>query len=115
MSSERGSASVVAAAVLGVAVVMGVTLAALAGMAADRAAARSGADLAALAAAVALRGTLDGEGESPCDAARRVAEANGVSLVACTPYEDGSVQVAVESGRATAEARAGPGARRGSG
>lgn len=113
MRRDRGSATVLGAAVLAVAVVVGVLLAVVAGAVADRARARAAADLAALAAAHAVRAGLGGEVHQPpeaqpCAVARRTAIANGAHLAACTQFRDGSVQVSAASGRATASARAGP-------
>ena len=108
MRDDRGSASVVATAVVAVAVVVGLAVAAVAGFAAQRAQARAGADLAALAGAFAARANLEGDDLEPCAAAHQAAEANRVALTACELIGDGSVQVAVTSGRATAQARAGP-------
>jgi hypothetical protein len=101
--------TVVGAAVLGLAVVLGMLLTVLAGALADRAVARAGADLAALAGAYAARAALAGGGESPCAAAERAAVANATTLVACQAFGDGSVQVTVASGGHSARARAGPG------
>jgi secretion/DNA translocation related TadE-like protein len=115
VTRERGSATVVSVAVVCVVLVLGLALAALGGHLRDRATARAGADLAALAGASAVRARLDGAGVEPCEAAARVAGANAGTLTNCAEYDDGSVQVAVKSGRATASARAGPAAQRGSG
>ena len=105
---ERGSASIVAVAVLAVAVLVSVAVAAFAGVVTDRAAARSAADLSALAGAYDARRELGSPREYPCEAARRTALANSATLISCDAYGDGSVQVKVASGRATAQARAGP-------
>ena len=105
---DRGSATIVAVAVLAVAVLMGVAVAGLAGLAADRAAARSAADLAALAGAYEARRELGGATGEPCDAARRTATANGAITTWCRLYGDGSVELEVASGKAKASARAGP-------
>jgi len=108
LRSDGGSATVVAVAVLAVSIVAGVALAAAAGLLADRAKARAGADLAALSGAYAIREGLGGERTDACGAARTSATANRVTLTACTSFGDGSVQVTVASGRAKGTARAGP-------
>ena len=108
MIGDRGSATVVATGLLAAVVVLGVVLAAVAGLIADRAAARNGADLAALAGAHAARREPAGHGDPPCEVAERAAELNGVRLTSCHTFGDDSVQVTVASGRAKASARAGP-------
>jgi len=108
MTRDRGSATVLAVALLAVAVAMGLVVAGLAGLAADRATARSAADLAALAGAYEQRRLLDGSGGDPCAVADRAAAANAAELTGCRVWGDGSVQVTVASGRGKASARAGP-------
>ena len=108
MRGDRGSASVVAVAILAVALVTGMAVAAVAGLAADRAAARSAADLAALAGAYTVRRELDGTTAEPCAVARRTALANSATVTRCQVFGDGSVEVSVASGQADASARAGP-------
>lgn len=110
MRGDRGSAAVISVALLAVAVAAGVVLAAVVGLASDRAAARSAADLAALAGAHAVRDDLadQGTGREPCEIAARTAVANSATLTVCRVYGDGSVQVTVASGSAIAQARAGP-------
>ena len=76
---EQGSASVVAVALLAVAVLVSVAVAAFAGVVTDRAAARSAADLAALAGAYEARRELGGTGGNPCAVARRAALANSAN------------------------------------
>mgnify|MGYP001236572754 CR=1 FL=1 len=112
MRGDRGSAAVLGVAVLGAAVAVGLLLTVVAGAVADRARARSAADLSALAGAYAVRvalgaGTVEAVDE-PCAVARRTAAANGATLTACTAFGDGSVQVTAASGRGKARARAGP-------
>ena len=111
IESERGSGTVLAAG-LGMVVVMVMSLLLLlaqASAAASRAAAA--ADLAALAAADALRGVSAGE---PCDVAAAVAARHKATLVSCTLGGDQSVEVSTGLpaspllGLATGRARAGP-------
>ncbi|WP_435738450.1 Rv3654c family TadE-like protein [Cellulosimicrobium sp. PMB13] len=111
---ERGAGTVL---VLGIVACLLVVLVALGGLAQAQAArgrAQAGADLAALAAATALR-----DGWEPCGRARETAGRNGVRVVACAETGAGSVRVDVVSGptvsvlgvalgEATAAARAGP-------
>lgn len=85
---DRGSATVVTVAALGVlVVVLGAGLAVV-GVVRDVHRARAAADLAALAAAAPL---LHGLGVD-CAAAHEVAAANGGVLRACRPLSDGSVE-----------------------
>ena len=93
---------------LAVVIVTGAAVAAVAGLTADRATARSAADLAALAGAFELRRALDGTTADPCAAARRTAHANQATVTRCQAFGDGSVEVSVASGKANASARAGP-------
>ncbi|RAM39153.1 hypothetical protein DBZ45_00985 [Arthrobacter globiformis] len=111
VGSERGSGTVLAAG-LGMVLVMVMSLLLLlaqASAAASRAAAA--ADLAALAAADALRGVSAGE---PCLVAAAVAARHKAKLTSCTPGGDQSVEVSTELtagpllGVATGRARAGP-------
>ena len=111
VASERGSGTVLAAG-LGMVVVMVMSLLLLlaqASAAASKAAAA--ADLAALAAADALRGVSTGE---PCLMAAAVAARHKATLVSCTAGGDQSVEVSTELpagpllGAATGRARAGP-------
>ncbi|MGO3815803.1 MAG: Rv3654c family TadE-like protein, partial [Cellulosimicrobium funkei] len=85
---------------------------------AARGTAQTGADLAALAAATAVR-----DGWEPCGRAREAAARNRAVVVACTEQGAGVVRVDAESsagvtflgvtfGRATAAARAGPASAR---
>ena len=109
VKADRGSASVVVACLVGIVVVVAVAAAAAGGLALQRAHARAGADLAALAGAAAARERVEGRvGVEPCAAARSTAEANAVAVTACVPARDGTVWVEVSAGRATARARAGP-------
>ncbi|WP_457973759.1 Rv3654c family TadE-like protein [Arthrobacter sp. D1-17] len=109
--SERGSGTVLAAA-LGMVLILATSfvllLAQSAVLASQTAAA---ADLAALAAADALRGVSDGD---PCAVAASVAARHSARLISCTEGGDQSVEVRTQSststflGAATGRARAGP-------
>ena len=105
---ERGAASIVAVGLLAVAVLVSVAVAAFAGVVTDRAAARSAADLAALAGAYEARRELGETAGNPCAVARRTALANSGKVMSCRAYPDGSVQVTVARGTGTSSARAGP-------
>lgn len=86
--AERGSATVLTVAALGVlTTVLGAALVVV-GVVRDVHRARAAADLSALAAAqpLVLGGTVD------CAAARSVAEANGAVLRSCQLLPDGSVE-----------------------
>lgn len=108
---ERGAGTVLAAGLaLTVLLVMAVVLLfAQAAVFAGRAA--SAADLAALAAADALRGLTEGE---PCTVALQVAARHGAALVSCVEGAGQTVEVRTElvertlAGPATGHARAGP-------
>ena len=79
--SEHGSAGVVMLAVVAVAMCAGVVIADIGSLLATRLQAAVGADAAALAAAPA---SFPGMGsERPIEAARHMAAANGVRVVAC--------------------------------
>jgi secretion/DNA translocation related TadE-like protein len=102
-------------------VVVLVALGALAHAQALRGRAQAGADLAALAAASALR-----DGWDVCARARETAGRNGVRVTACAETGAGTVRVDVVAGpvvevlgvalgEATAAARAGPASARGDG
>ncbi|WP_251152432.1 Rv3654c family TadE-like protein [Cellulosimicrobium sp. Marseille-Q4280] len=111
---EHGAGTVL---VLGIVAALLVVLVGLGGLAQAQAArgrAQAGADLAALAAAAALR-----DGWEPCGRARETASRNGVRVVACTETGAGAVRVDVVSGptvsvlgvtlgEAAGAARAGP-------
>lgn len=109
--SERGSGTVLAAA-LGMVLILATSfvllLAQSAVLASQTAAA---ADLAALAAADALRGVSDGD---PCAVAASVAARHNARLTSCTEGGDQSVEVRTQSsagtvlGAATGRAKAGP-------
>lgn len=109
--SERGSASLLAVALLGLLMFLGAALSFVAGVVADHRAAQSAADLAALAGGQALQ-----RGDDPCDTAGRIAGANGASVRSCeVSGEDVVVEVHVAarsyagySPEVTGRARAGP-------
>jgi secretion/DNA translocation related TadE-like protein len=109
--SERGSGTVLAAG-LGMVVILAMTMLLLlvqSAVMASRAAAA--ADLAALAAADALRGVSAGE---PCAVAAAVAARHEARVVSCTEGGDQSVEIRTELttgtvlGAASGRARAGP-------
>jgi secretion/DNA translocation related TadE-like protein len=109
--SERGSGTVLAAA-LGMVLILVtsfVLLLAQSAVLASRSAAA--ADLAALAAADALRGVSAGD---PCAVAAAVAARHGARVLSCSEGRDQSVEVRTQStahtvlGSATGRARAGP-------
>ena len=111
VESERGSGTVLAVG-LGIVVVMVMALLLLLAQASTAASkAAAAADLAALAAADALRGVSAGE---PCFVAAEVAARHKATLVSCTEGGDQSVEVSTELaagpllGVATGRARAGP-------
>jgi secretion/DNA translocation related TadE-like protein len=114
--AERGSATVLALGVVGAVVVLLAGGVAIGGAVRAAHQAQASADLASLAAAVALQ-----QGAGPDAACRRAAgtaRANGAVLRACSPSADESVSVlvsveppdplAVLPVQATASARAGP-------
>lgn len=111
MRDERGAATVLVVAFLGLLLFVGAALGAAGALVRAHRSAQSAADLAALAGASALA-----RGEDPCVAAASIARANGASVVACAP--DGlEVRVGVEvtgprwlglAADLEAEARAGP-------
>lgn len=114
--SERGAATVVAVALLGLLVLLGCALSVVAAIFTAHRTAQAAADLAALAGAtsVAAPGSVGGD---PCGVAGEVAQANGARLTQCTV--DGrtvTVRVAVPgprwrgwaAGDLGAESRAGP-------
>lgn len=108
---ERGSATVPALAFLGVLLLLGAALGAVAALVVAHRSAQSAADLAALAAATVLA-----EGGDGCAAADRVAGANGAEITRCdVDGFEATVGLRVDGPRwrvlATdpeAEARAGP-------
>lgn len=109
--AERGAATVLVVAFLGLLLLVGAALGVVSAMVRAHRSAQAAADLAALAGASALA-----HGEDGCAAATEVAGANDAVLVTCVP--DGlevrvSVRVAGphwlgQSADLTAEARAGP-------
>ncbi len=110
---EQGAASVLAAVLIGLLMLIGCALGVASGLVVDHRRAQSAADLAALAAAGALR-----DGADPCSAGAEVAEANGAELASCDVRgEDVTVEVVVRgprwlgwAGDLDSRARAGPGA-----
>ena len=108
---ERGSGTVLAAG-LALVVIMAIGLVLLLAQSAVMAGrAAAAADLAALAAADALRGLTDGE---PCAVAADVAGRNAARVVSCTAGAGQTIEVRTELlagttlGTATGHARAGP-------
>ena len=110
-SDERGGASVLAVALIGLLLLLGTALAAVTGLVVAHRQAQSAADLAALGAATALAAGQDG-----CARAAGVAASNGARLVGCA-VQGRAVLVRVQvdgpwwrgsGGDPTAEARAGP-------
>lgn len=113
---ERGSMTVVAAAVVGVVVTIAVAALWLLSATLATHRARSAADLAALAGATAAQERAPAA--DPCRSARVVAAANGATVLACAVAADRvvSVRVSVELGAAIpgVPGRADAGARAGS-
>lgn len=109
--AERGAATVLVVAFLGLLLLVGTALGVVGAMVRAHRTAQSAADLAALAGAAAIARDEDG-----CTQAARVAAANGARLVGCAPEGlEVRVTVEVEGPRSlgqvadlTAEARAGP-------
>lgn len=109
---ERGAATVLVTACLGLLLLVGCALAVVAAMVTAHRTAQAAADLAALAGAAAVR-----DGGDPCGAAGAVAADNGGRLVRCSVAgRDVTVEVAVSGPRwlgqrhdLAAAARAGPG------
>lgn len=110
---DRGAATVVAVALLGLLVLVAYALSVVAAIFAGHRTAQSAADLAALAGAEAA----GPGGDEPCAAALAVAQANGARLKRCVVEGRGVlVTVAVtgprwrgwEAGDLLAESRAGP-------
>jgi secretion/DNA translocation related TadE-like protein len=108
---ERGAATVLAVAFLGVLLLVGCTLGVVGAMVVAHRTAQSAADLAALAGAGAIA-----DGAAPCPAAARLATANEARLEECTvSASEVTVVVTVAGPRwlgqphdLTARARAGP-------
>ena len=80
---ERGSATVLMAAVMGVVVTLGAAAMVVAGYLVGHHRARSAADLAALSGAAAYA-----HGEDACDEARRIGRQNGAEVTSCTRVGD---------------------------
>ena len=110
--TERGAATVLVTACVGVLLLVGCALAVVAAMIAAHRSAQAAADLAALAGAVAAR-----DGGDPCAAAGSVAAANGARVLRCAAAgPEVTVEVEVPGPRwlgqahdLAAGARAGPG------
>ena len=108
---ERGAATVVVTACLGVVLLVGCALAVVAAMVSAHRAAQAAADLAALAGATAAR-----DGGDPCSAASAIAADNGARLTSCAVAgREVTVEVVVPGPRwlgqthdLAAAARAGP-------
>ena len=108
---ERGAASVLTVAVLGLLLLVGAALAVVAAMVAAHRTAQAAADLAALAGAAAHQ-----DGADACGTAAGVAADNGATLTGCTvDGRDVLVEVEVtgprwlgQTGDLSASARAGP-------
>jgi secretion/DNA translocation related TadE-like protein len=110
-NQERGSGTVLAAG-LALVVIMAMALMLLFAQSAVMASrAAAAADLAALAAADALRGITSGD---PCTVAAEVAARHAAALISCTEGSGQTVMVRTELnartlvGAATGQARAGP-------
>lgn len=109
---ERGAATVLVVACLGLLLLVGCALAVVAAMVTAHRSAQAAADLAALAGAGAVQDARD-----PCAAAAAVAADNGARLVRCSVAgDDVTVEVEVTGPRwlgqphdLAARARAGPG------
>jgi secretion/DNA translocation related TadE-like protein len=109
---ERGAATVLAVAFLGVLLLVGSALAVVGAMVVAHRTAQSAADLAALAGAGAIA-----HGDDPCPAAARFAAGNGARLLTCSvTAREVTVEVVVPGPRwlgqphdLAARARAGPG------
>ena len=109
--TERGAATVLVTACLGVLLLVGCSLAVVAAMVAAHRSAQAAADLAALAGATAAR-----DGADPCATAGSVAADNGARLTRCsTAGSEITVEVEVRGPRwlgqthdLAAAARAGP-------
>ena len=82
-SEERGSASVLMAAIMSVVVLLGAAAMVIAGYLVGHHRARAAADLAALSGAVAYA-----RGENACHQARRIAPQNGATVASCTRVGD---------------------------
>ena len=108
---ERGSGTVLAAGLALVVIMAMVLMLLLAQSAVMASRAAAAADLAALAAADALRGLTSGE---PCAVAAAVAARHAAALVSCTEGSGQTVEVRTQLnertmiGPASGQARAGP-------
>ena len=80
---ERGSATVLMAAIMGVVVTLSAAALVIAGYLVGHHRARSAADLAALSGAAA-----HARGEDACEQARRIARQNGAKVTSCTRVGD---------------------------
>lgn len=109
--SERGSGTVLAAGLALVVITAMAVMLLLAQSAVLASRAASAADLAALAAADALRGISSGE---PCTVAAEVAARHAATVLSCTEGAGQTIEVRTELaersllGTATGRARAGP-------
>ena len=103
MKHERGSVSILALAVVGLAVVCCIGIARVGAAAVLQARADNAADAAALAGADAL--ALGGEPAAALRAARLGAAGDGARLVSCS-CSGGAAEVVVRLGRANGHARA---------
>lgn len=109
---QRGSATLLTVALLGLLLLVGAALGVVAAMVWSHRVAQSSADLAALAGATGLQ-----QGADACSAAAGIADANGARLVSCSADgEEVLVEVTVtgprwlgQQGDLSARARAGPG------
>ncbi|WP_256278253.1 Rv3654c family TadE-like protein [Brevibacterium sp. HMSC063G07] len=94
-SKDRGSTPVIAVSIMGIAAVLIAGLGLTGRVLLVSARADGSADLAALAAADAARGTQPGE---PCDVAKKLIEADGFTLDDCIARPDlGRVKITVKA------------------
>lgn len=109
LPADRGAATVMVMALVGVALIAGMALAWAAGLAVSRASAQGAADLAASSAARVARDqrATGVTAIVPCDIAAQVVSANGADLVACKVSAP-VVTVTVQGRSVTATATAGP-------
>lgn len=107
-SRDRGSVTVIMAAIAAVALMLVLVVVGLAQGMGARAAAQGAADLSALAAATAVLS----DGTPPCDLAANVAQRNGAELSSCSVEGAiAEVRVSIRAGpfgAASGTARAGP-------
>ncbi|MRX43481.1 Rv3654c family TadE-like protein [Agromyces kandeliae] len=107
-ADDQGAATVVAVAILGAVVALGVAVVGVLGASVAAQSAANAADASALAAADAVSGAVAGE---PCTLAGDLARRNGATLLECRIEGSAavvSVALALGPVRATASARAGP-------